>query len=220
MENYTAEELLEIVESLGLSGEIVIDEDNDVSIEIVMDDLEWSIQLGPESPFYRSVLLSSVNIYEEIPQALVNRWNRDHITSSTSILMDAESDDFIQVGSGHYVAVLRNSFPFFGSVTKEFIEFMFYCFHEDVCEFLGIEEIEDEDEGNSDEASSEYEPIPVLEQLQLELSVNPHQSARSLAKSLKISKYEVNHLLYRHSELFEKEGTSPPMWINKGDTHE
>ena len=220
MENYTAEELLEIVEGLGLTGEIVVDEDNDVSIEISIDDLEWSIQLGPESPFYRSVLLSSVNVYEEVPQTFVNRWNRDHLTSSICILMDSETDEFITVGSGHYAAVLRNSFPFYGSVTKEFIEFMFHCFHEDVCEFLGIEEIEEDDEGNSVDDSSEYEPIPVLEQLQLELTVNPNQSARSLAKSLKLSKYEVNHLLYQYGDLFEKEGTSPPMWTNKGDTHE
>ncbi len=219
MENYTAEELLEIVESLGLSGEIVIDEDNDVSIEIELEDFEWSIELGPESPFYRSVLLTSVNVYEDAPHVLVNSWNQNHITSSTYLLTDNETNEPIQTGSGHYVVVLHNSFPFFGSVTKEFIEFMFHCFHEDVCEFFGIEE-DEETENDIDENSSEYEPIPVLEQLQLELTVNPHQSARSLAKSLKISKYEVNHLLYGHNELFEKEGTSPPMWINKGDTHE
>ena len=219
MENYTAEELLEILESLGLPGEIVIDDDRDVSIDIELDGLEWSVQLGTESPFYRSVVLKAVNITGDIPHTFVNMWNRDHITSAAYAITDIETNDLVQLESGQFVIALRNSFPFFGSVTKEFIEFMFYCFHEDVCEFFGIEDYE-EIENDIDENSSEYEPIPVLEQLQLELTVNPHQSARSLAKSLKISKYEVNHLLYRHSGLFEKEGTSPPMWINKGDTHE
>jgi len=72
MENYTAEELLEILEGLGLPGEIVVDEDKEVSIEIELDDFEWSIELGSESPFYRSVLLTSVNVYEDAPHALVN----------------------------------------------------------------------------------------------------------------------------------------------------
>ena len=220
MENYTAEELLEILEGLGLPGEIVVDEDKEVSIEIELDDFEWSIELGSESPFYRSVLLTSVNVYEDAPHALVNSWNQNHITSSTYMLTDEETNEPIQTGSGHYVVVLRNSFPFFGSVTREFIEFMFHCFHEDVCEFFEIEEYVDEAEGSPEESLPEHQLIPVLEQLQLELTVNPGQSARGLAKSLNISKYEVNHLLYGHTELFEKEGKSPPLWTNKGEISE
>lgn len=220
MENYTAEELLEILEGLGLPGEIVIDEDKEVSIEIELDDFEWSIELGSESPFYRSVLLTSVNVYEEAPHALVNSWNQNHITSSTYLLTDGDTNEPIQTESGHYVVVLRNSFPFFGSVTKEFIEFMFHCFHEDVCEFFEIEEYAEEAEAVLEEELPEHEQIPVLDQLQLELTVNPRQSARGLARSLNISKYEVNHLLYGHTELFEKEGKSPPLWTNKGEINE
>jgi Putative bacterial sensory transduction regulator len=220
MENYTAEELLEILNGLGLPGEIVVDEDKEVSIEIELDDIEWSIELGSESPFYRSVLLTSVNVYEDAPHALVNSWNQNHITSSTYLLTNEETNEPIQTGSGLYIVVLRNSFPFFGSVTKEFIEFMFHCFHEDVCELFEIEENVEGSEGSPEEALPEHQLIPVLEQLQLELTVNPGQSARGLAKSLNISKYEVNHLLYGHTELFEKEGKSPPLWTNKGQISE
>lgn len=58
-------------------------------------------------------------------------------------------------------------------------------------------------------------PIPLIEQIQLELALNASQSARSIAKSLNASKYEVNSTLYRNIEMFEKEGTSPPLWTNK-----
>jgi hypothetical protein len=139
-------------------------------------------------------------------------------------LIDPDTNEPDRLDDGEYVVVLRNSFPFYGSVTKEFIEFMFHCFQEDVCEFYGLtdddDEIEEDPEGSDNEVNPEHAPIPLLEQLQLELVLNPAQSARSLARSLGISKYEVNHLLYMHKELFEKAGTSPPLWANKGGIHE
>ena len=213
--------MLRIVEELGLPSEIVIDEDQDVSIVVELDGLEWAIQLGQESPFYHSVVLKAVNVSAEDPQSFANKWNQDHITSTAYALVDPETLEPILLEDGEYVVVLRNSFPFYGSVTKEFIEFMFHCFHEDVCEFYGFtdddEEIDEASENFDNQVNPEHAPIPLLEQLQLELTLNPIQTARSLARSLGISKYEVNHHLYMHKELFEKEGTSPPVWTNKGE---
>jgi hypothetical protein len=224
VENYTAEELLRIVEELGLPSEIVIDEDQDVSIVVKFDGLEWAIQLGQESPFYHSVILKAVDVSAEDPQSFANKWNQDHITSTAYALVDPETLEPILLENEEHVVVLRNSFPFYGSVTKTFIEFMFHCFHEDVCEFYELidddEELVNSLEDSGDDLASEHAPIPLLEQLQLELVLNPIQSARSLARSLGISKYEVNHLLYIYKELFEKEGTSPPLWANKGEISE
>ena len=45
MEAFTAEELAEIVRELGLPAEIEIDDDQEVSISVVLDDLYWSIDL-------------------------------------------------------------------------------------------------------------------------------------------------------------------------------
>ena len=224
MENYTAEELLGIVEELGLPCEIVTDDAQDVSIEVEFEGLDWSIQLGPESPFYHSVVLKAVDVSEEDPHTFANDWNQEHITSTAYALVDPETSEPILLEDGQHIVVLRNSFPFYGSVTKEFIEFMFHCFHEDVCEFYELtdddEEVEEVSDISSDDSAAEHAPIPLIEQLQLELVLNPIQSARSLARSLGISKYEVNHLLYKHKELFEKEGTSPPLWANKGEISE
>jgi hypothetical protein len=227
MENYTAEELLKIAEELGLPCRIVMNEFGNVSIDIEIDGLgglEWAIELGAESPFYHSVILKAVDASEEIPHHFVNAWNEDHITSTAYVLIDPDTNEPDRLDDGEYVVVLRNSFPFYGSVTKEFIEFMFHCFQEDVCEFYGLTDDDEEIEGDSEDSDNEINPehahIPLLEQLQLELVLNPIQSARSLARSLGISKYEVNHLLYLHKDLFEKEGTSPPLWANKGEIHE
>jgi O-antigen ligase len=60
-------------------------------------------------------------------------------------------------------------------------------------------------------------PHNVLLQIQLELRLRSPQSSRELARSLKTTKYEINNILYHQPELFEKEGTSPPMWSNKGE---
>jgi hypothetical protein len=77
------------------------------------------------------------------------------------------------------------------------------------------------DESDDDVVSvpvrGEHEPIDRLLQIQLELRLRAPQSSRELARSLKTTKYEVNNVLYHQPELFEKEGTSPPMWSNKGE---
>ena len=88
MENYTAEELLGIVEELGLPCEIVTDDDQDVSIEVEFEGLDWSIQLGQESPFYHSVVLKAVDVSEEDPHTSANDWNQEHITSTAYALVD------------------------------------------------------------------------------------------------------------------------------------
>ena len=91
MENYTAEELLEIAKELGLPCEIVLDEFGCVSIDVEFDGLEWAIELGAESPFYHSVVLKAVDASEEIPHYFVNAWNEDHITSTAYVVMESMS---------------------------------------------------------------------------------------------------------------------------------
>jgi len=83
-----------------------------------------------------------------------------------------------------------------------------------------LEEFIDEDEDDADVSipvRGEHEPIDRLLQIQLELRLRAPQSSRELARALKTTKYEVNNVLYHQPELFEKEGTSPPMWSNKGE---
>jgi hypothetical protein len=55
MEAFTAEELAEIVRELGLPAEIEIDDDQSARINVITDDVEWSVILGDNGPFYRSV---------------------------------------------------------------------------------------------------------------------------------------------------------------------
>ena len=77
--------------------------------------------------------------------------------------------------------------------------------------------IDDEDEEVGEVVRGEHDPIDRLLQIQLELRLRSPQSSRELARSLKTTKYEINNILYHQPELFEKEGTSPPMWSNKGE---
>ena len=76
---------------------------------------------------------------------------------------------------------------------------------------------DDEDKDVEDVVRGEHDPIDRLLQIQLELRLRSPQSSRELARSLKTTKYEINNILYHQPELFEKEGTSPPMWSNKGE---
>ena len=220
METFTAEEIAEIVHELGLPAEIEVDEDGFVSIEVVTDDLEWTIYLGDNGPFFGSISLGALKLIDEDPLAYANNWNRKHIApvvvfdnpATESPIVDEDGNVLIQLHWRNY---------FWGSVSKEYLSNNIASFHEDVCEFLGLDETDDEDEDVDADVSvsvrGEHEPIDRLLQIQLELRLRAPQSSRELARSLKTTKYEVNNVLYHQPELFEKEGTSPPMWSNKGE---
>ena len=220
METFTAEEIAEIVHELGLPAEIEADEDGFVSIEVVTDDLEWTIYLGDNGPFFGSIALGALKLIDEDPLAYANNWNRKHI-APVVVFDNPATESPIVDENGNVLVQLHWRNYFWGSVSKEYLSNNIASFHEDVCEFLGLDKTNDEDEDVKDDVTvpvrGEHEPIDRLLQIQLELRLRAPQSSRELARSLKTTKYEVNNVLYHQPELFEKEGTSPPMWSNKGE---
>ena len=220
METFTADEIAEIVHELGLPAEIEVDEDGFVSIEVVTDDLEWTIYLGDNGPFFGSISLGALKLIDEDPLAYANNWNCKHI-APVVVFDNPATESPIVDDDGNVLVQLHWRNYFWGSVSKEYLSNNIASFHEDVCEFLGLDKTNDEDEDVEDDVTvpvrGEHEPIDRVLQIQLELRLRAPQSSRELARSLKTTKYEVNNVLYHQPELFEKEGTSPPMWSNKGE---
>ena len=217
MEAFTAEELAEIVRELGLPAEIEIDDDQSARINVITDDVEWSVILGDNGPFYRSVALATHKFVEEEPFAYANSWNFAHIPPAL-VLDDPATKAPMIDEEGNYLVGLLWRIYFWNSISVEYLSNSFASFHEDVLEFQEIGEfIDDEDEVVEDVMRGEHEPIDRLLQIQLELRLRSPQSSRELARSLKTTKYEINNILYHQPELFEKAGTSPPMWSNKGE---
>ena len=215
METYTAEEILEIVHELDLPGEITIDDDQDTLIVIESEDFKWQIALGGDGPFHGSIRMFAVQTDPKFNHSHSNNWNQDHGSSTMLYLTNEESNDFSLTEENEFIVVLKSFLPFFGSMSKEAISFAVYCFHDDVCEFYGIQTEDETSDVHAPNETPDGEPIPLIEQIQLELALNAPQSARGIAKSLNTSKYEVNSTLYRHIDMFQKEGTSPPFWSNK-----
>lgn len=215
METYTAEEILEIVHGLDLPGEIIIDDDQDVYIQIEFEEFSWRLQLGSDGPFFQSMSLIAAQTEAQISLSYINQWNQNHLISTAYVLSDEETDGFFVNESDEYVTAIKSFISFFGSLSKENIAFSIYGFQDDACEFFGIQTEEKTSEVHAPNETPDGTPIPLIEQIQLELALNAPQSARSLAKSLNASKYEVNSTIYRNSELFQQEGTSPPLWTNK-----
>ena len=217
METFTAEEIAEIVHELGLPAEIEVNENGFVSIEVITDDLEWTINLGDGVPFYEYMQLGTVTTHDKDPLMYANRWNGSH-AGTVQVIEDHETGALSVSEDGTYVLIMTWFIPFFGSVTKEYLEYVIAHWHEDVCELLKLEEVVDDEASNASvPVRGEHDPIDRLLQIQLELRLRAPQSSRELARSLKTTKYEVNNVLYHQPELFEKEGTSPPMWSNKGE---
>ena len=218
METFTADEIAEIVHELGLPAQVETDANQYVVIEVKSEDFEWGILLGERGPFFTSVVLTAKKSIDEEPLAYANDWNLSHIAPIVVFDDPASESPFVDEDGKSFVMIYWRIY-FWSGVSKEYLSNSIASFHEDVCELLGLEMVDDEadDYDVSVPVRGEHEPIDRLLQIQLELRLRAPQSSRELARSLKTTKYEVNNVLYHQPELFEKEGTSPPMWSNKGE---
>ena len=218
METFTADEIAEIVHELGLPAQVETDANQYVVIEVKSEDFEWGILLGERGPFFTSVVLTAKKSIDEEPLAYANDWNLSHIAPIVVFDNPASESPFVDE-DGKSIVMMYWRIYFWSGVSKEYLSDSIASFHEDVCELLGLEMIEEDADDNdaSLPVRGEHEPIDRLLQIQLELRLRAPQSSRELARSLKTTKYEVNNVLYHQPELFEKEGTSPPMWSNKGE---
>ena len=218
METFTAEEIAEIVHELGLPAQVETDTNQYVVIEVKSEDFEWGILLGERGPFFTSVVLTAKKSIDEEPLTYANDWNLSHIAPIVVFDDPASESPFVDEDGKSFVMIYWRIY-FWSGVSKEYLSNSIASFHEDVCELLGLEMVDDEadDDDVSVPVRGEHDPIDQLLQIQLELRLRAPQSSRELARSLKTTKYEVNNVLYHQPELFEKEGTSPPMWSNKGE---
>ena len=218
METFTADEIAEIVHELGLPAQVETDANQYVVIEVKSEDFEWGILLGERGPFFTSVVLTAKTSIDEEPLTYANDWNLSHIAPIVVFDDPASESPFIDEDGKSFVMIYWRIY-FWSGVSKEYLSNSIASFHEDVCELLGLEMVNDEadDDAVSVPVRGEHDPIDRLLQIQLELRLRAPQSSRELARSLKTTKYEVNNVLYHQPELFEKEGTSPPMWSNKGE---
>ena len=218
METFTADEIAEIVHELGLPAQVETDANQYVVIEVKSEDFEWGILLGERGPFFTSVVLTAKKSIDEEPLAYANDWNLSHIAPIVVFDDPASESPFVDEDGKSFVMIYWRIY-FWSGVSKEYLSNSIVSFHEDVCELLGLEMVDDEadDDDVSVPVRGEHEPIDRLLQIQLELRLRAPQSSRELARSLKTTKYEVNNVLYHQPELFEKAGTSPPMWSNKGE---
>ena len=218
METFTADEIAEIVHELGLPAQVETDANQYVVIEVKSEDFEWGILLGERGPFFTSVVLTAKKSIDEEPLAYANDWNLSHIAPIVVFDDPASESPFVDEDGKSFVMIYWRIY-FWSGVSKEYLSNSIASFHEDVCELLGLEMVDDEadDDDVSVPVRGEHEPIDRLLQIQLELRLRAPQSSRELARSLKTTKYEVNNMLYHQPELFEKAGTSPPMWSNKGE---
>ena len=218
METFTADEIAEIVHELGLPAQVETDANQYVVIEVKSEDFEWGILLGERGPFFTSVVLTAKKSINEEPLSYANDWNLSHIAPIVVFDDPASESPFVDEDGKSFVMIYWRIY-FWSGVSKEYLSNSIASFHEDVCELLGLEMVNDEadDDAVSVPVRGEHEPIDRLLQIQLELRLRAPQSSRELARSLKTTKYEVNNVLYHQPELFEKEGTSPPMWSNKGE---
>ena len=218
METFTAEEIAEIVHELGLPAQVETDANQYVVIEVKSEDFEWGILLGERGPFFTSVVLTAKKSIDEEPLAYANDWNLSHIAPIVVFDDPASESPFVDEDGKSFVMIYWRIY-FWSGVSKEYLSNSIASFHEDVCELLGLEMVDDEadDDDVSVSVRGEHEPIDRVTQIQLELRLRAPQSSRELARSLKTTKYEVNNVLYHQPELFEKAGTSPPMWSNKGE---
>lgn len=212
MPTFTADELIAMVSDLGLPAELEADENEFQTISCEFDGMVWKMLLGDDGPFFSSIILTTHRFVSVDPFRYANEWNMVHIPPAV-VLEDEPNDIPITDEDGNRLVTLFWRIYFSDSTTRELISDYVLLFHDDVCEFL-YQEVGERPEAKDCDNS----PIDRHLQIQLELTLNSPQSARSLARSLGVTKYEINQVLYHLPDLFEKQGTSPPFWSNRAET--
>jgi hypothetical protein len=220
---FTCDELLEIARSTGLEVEKVSEEDDEQSLELVFirfenDDIEWDVHLGHESPFYESMRLLATIYVKADPFPFCNSWNLRHSSGVALVVPELDTGVVLKDEDGDCFVHLCWSVPFHGSVTPEYLKFVFGHWVDLVYEFYGFEvEMQESPELISVQSSmSNYSDGELKKELLISIEtmliIQPDMTCREIAQKVDVTKYEINHLLYKYGDRFLKTATQPPTW--------
>jgi hypothetical protein len=217
LETFTADELLEILNEMGVEASFEPASENDVGVATIdckICDWMFFIFLMYNDPFYEGFKLFAIRFDLDNPLIFANAFNDARRISRVSV--DTDDDGLIVVDEdGLTNTNLLADVSFAGGVTKDHVRFMLQMWIEDLLDF-NEEYLDDEDE-EIFEVPELQNLLAVTLQVQITacLSGGRSMTAREMSLVLEVDRHDINSILYKERNRFEHNGEQPPRWSLK-----
>ena len=220
-ETFTQEELTSILNDLDVDTNYVSAVDREsgmATIECELGPLSFSCFLIGNEPFFEGMILYSPRYVTDSPVTFINKHNEELRLGRAAVRTD--DDDLIEIDEDGDICIYAQSdFYFAGGITKEHLRFKLGLWIEDLIDFHEIvltddEETEDSEEVPVPELSNTPTPT-LLDQIEACLSGGRSMTAKEIGQLLEKDRHELNPVLYKATDKFEKTKDQPPRWSLK-----
>jgi hypothetical protein len=220
-ETFTQEELTSILNDLDVDTNYVsvVDRESGMAtIECELDPISFSCFLIGNEPFFEGMILYSPRYVTDSPVTFINKHNEELRLGRAAVRTD--DDDLIEIDEDGDICIYAQSdFYFAGGITKEHLRFKLGLWIEDLIDFHEIvltddEETEDSEEVPVPELSNTPTPT-LLDQIEACLSGGRSMTAKEIGQLLEKDRHELNPVLYKATDKFEKTKDQPPRWSLK-----
>jgi len=222
-ETFTQEELTSILNELDVDTNYVssVDRESGVAtIECELGPISFLCWLVGNEPFFEGMMLYSPRYVSESPFTFLNKHNEERRLGRAAVHTDA--DDLIEIDEdGDSCIYAQSDFYFAGGITKEHLSFKLSLWIEDLIDFHEIVFTDDEETEDSEEVPvPELSNIPtptLLAQIEACLSSGRSMTAKEIGRLLGKDRHELNPILYKATDKFEKTKDQPPRWSLKSE---
>lgn len=215
-ERYTVDEIERLLNELGIDTEVETythddDDDEEVNFRIRCDlgEMSFTCVLGGTAPLFDELFFLDLRTVSENPYRFLDRFNIGRRFSVPRVLREDDGSLVIDE-DGDFMVAITMVLPFDGGVTPEHLQYMTNMWVEDLIDFYGIDNADDDEDELLD--ISLIKPGTPVERIESCLSVLGPQTARQLSRNLDYEKHDVNSLLYKNPDRFEKTADQPPLW--------
>ena len=213
---FTAEEIAEAFRSFDIEADVVedLENPNEYTVYGYLEELPFHVSLYGTGPFYEEALFMAFAPTSDNPIEWANEWNADlRWTTATPLLND---DGTMIVDDGDFYVGVHRLLSFYGGIHPEALRSLAGQCLLDFVQIYGLDDdLAEEDEVDMESMLDEDALRDAVISL---LLPGEAMTARQIAKSTDVPKVEVNALLYRRPDLFQRHQADPPRWtLNKHD---
>lgn len=218
-ETYTADEIMEIFQELDVDVFYRPQAENEfgvATIDCEIGPINFGCSLFLDEPFFEHLALMAFRFNIEDCLIFANKYNENLRISHVVVDLDDAGNVIFDEDEESTVHAHFN-LSFAGGVTREHLKYLFEMWIEEMIDFYEIEFEEDSVEVVEGEKvdvpqGPEFLELPLVERISVYLSLNSDKTARTISKVLDLDRQEINRVLYKHRDRFQKTRSHPPHW--------
>jgi hypothetical protein len=213
--SFSIEELTAIFERMGIDTSFVKEEIEGRqfwSLDCEFGDWSFSCRLFRDAPFFELAVFEASVYVATSPFKFANQFNEG--AAFTKAIVEVDDDGNPEVDDdGDFQVKFESWISFSGGITTQHLELLIDMW------ILEMSDLIDEDDGDDDieveqfsEIETDVRELDIAGQIEWVLEDGISRTARELADRLFVDRHTINSTLYKHSELFVREGGQPPRW--------